>query len=94
MLRKRLYSGNYNKQSKLGSMADLTGDGILLDRFSFVSFMVVGPKEAGTLGLGLDDNQARSLHTLIHALKGVRLYDFVYLLVSSRKTVHSKLCRA
>ena len=66
----------------------------LLDRFSSVSFMAVRPKEAGTLGLGLDDSQARSLHTLIRALKGVRVYDFEYLLVSSRKTVHSKLCRA
>jgi hypothetical protein len=52
----------------------------LLDRFSFVSFMAVGSKEAGTLGLGLDDSQARSLHGLIRALKGVRVYDFVYLL--------------
>jgi len=42
--------------------------------------MAVGSKEAGTLGLGLDDSQARSLHGLIRALKGVRVYDFVYLL--------------
>jgi hypothetical protein len=56
------------------------GNWDLLDRISFAWFMAVGPKTAGTLALGLDDSQARNLHTLIRAFRSVRVYDFVNLL--------------
>ncbi|PMD16849.1 hypothetical protein NA56DRAFT_708422 [Hyaloscypha hepaticicola] len=66
----------FAKDFVVESRADLTGIGISSTESLSRGLWQYGSKEAGTLGLGLDESQARKLHTLIRALRSVRIHDF------------------